>query len=56
MAQIVAPIKTTAWGGLHGLLALVLDDVDYATVTCQAVNLTDHLVQPLAVNPAIDDC
>jgi hypothetical protein len=27
MAQMVAPVKTTAWGGLHGSLALVLDDV-----------------------------
>ena len=30
MAQMVAPVKTTAWGGLHGSLALVLDDADYA--------------------------
>ncbi len=37
MMQMVAPIKTTAWGGLHGLLALVLDNVDYATVTRWAV-------------------
>jgi hypothetical protein len=55
MAQMVAPIKTTAWGGLHGSLALVLDDVDYVTVTCRAVTLTARLVQPLAVNPAIKD-
>jgi hypothetical protein len=33
MAQMVAPVKTTAWGGLHGSLALVLDDTDYAMVT-----------------------
>ena len=26
MAQIVAPVKTTAWEGHHGSLALVLDD------------------------------
>jgi hypothetical protein len=37
MAQMVAPIKTTAWDGVHGSLALVLDDIDYATVTCRAV-------------------
>ncbi len=55
MAQMVAPIKTTAWGRLHGWLALVLDDVNYATVTRQAVKLTDCLVQPPAVNPAIKD-
>jgi hypothetical protein len=53
MAQMVASIKTTAWGGLHGSLALVLDNVDYTTVTHQAVKLTDRLVQPPAVNPAI---
>ncbi len=55
MAQMVAPIKTTAWGRLHGSLALVLDNVDYATITCQAVKSTDRLVQPPAVNPAIKD-
>jgi hypothetical protein len=32
MAQMVVPIKTTAWGGLHGLLALVLDEVEYALI------------------------
>ncbi len=55
MAQMVAPIKTTAWGGLHGSLALVLNDVNYATVTRRAVTLTTCLVQPPAVNPAIKD-
>jgi hypothetical protein len=55
MAQMVAPVKTTAWGGLHGSLALVLDNVNYATVTRQAVTSTNRLVQPLAVNPAIKD-
>jgi hypothetical protein len=29
MAQMVALVKTTAWGGHHGSLTLVLDDVDY---------------------------
>ncbi len=33
MAQRVAPVNTTAWGELHGSLALVLDNADYATVT-----------------------
>ena len=55
MAQIVALVKTTVWGRLHSSLALVLDNVDYATVTCQAVKSTVHLVQPPAVNPAIKD-
>jgi hypothetical protein len=52
---MVAPIKTTAWSRLHGSLALVLDNFDYATVTCRAVTLTDRLVQPPAVNPTIKD-
>ncbi len=33
VAQMVAPVKTTAWGGLHGSLALILDEADNATVT-----------------------
>ncbi len=40
MAQMVAPVKTTAWGGLHGSLALVLDDADYAIVTHGVVTST----------------
>jgi hypothetical protein len=55
IVQMVAPVKTTAWDGLHGSLALVLDNVDYATVTRKAVTSTDRLVQPPAVNPAIED-
>jgi hypothetical protein len=33
MAQMVAPIKTTAWGGWHGSLALDLDNTDYKSIT-----------------------
>ncbi len=29
MAQMVAPVKTFTWGGQRGLLALVLDNMDY---------------------------
>jgi hypothetical protein len=53
MAQMVAPVKTTAWGRFHGSLALVLDDAGYATVTRRAVTSTNCLVQPPAVNTAI---
>ncbi len=55
MVQMVAPMKTTAWGRLHGLLALVLYDIDYATITRRVVTLTARLVQPPLVNPAIKD-
>jgi hypothetical protein len=55
MVQMVAPVKTTAWGGLHGSLALVLNIVDYATVTRRALTLTNRLIQPPAVNSAIKD-
>jgi hypothetical protein len=55
MAQMVAPVKTTAWGGLHGSCALVLNDVDYTTVKRRTVTLTARLIQPPAVNPAIKD-
>jgi hypothetical protein len=44
MVQMVTPVKKTAWGGLHGSLALVLDSVNYATVTRQAVTSTNRLV------------
>ncbi len=52
---MVTPVKTTAWGGLHGSLGLVLNDVNYATVTRWAITLTALLVQPPSVNPAVKD-
>jgi hypothetical protein len=55
IAQMVAPVKSTAWGRLHGSLALVLDDIEYATITRRAITLAARLVQPPAVNPAIKD-
>jgi hypothetical protein len=55
IAQMVAPVKTTAWGILHGSFALVLDNVDYTTITRQTVKSTNRLVQPPAVNAAIKD-
>jgi hypothetical protein len=54
VAQMVAPVKTTAWGGLHGSLALVLDDVDYATVTKNIVTLAAPLSKPTTINPKIN--
>ena len=32
MAKIVTAMETTAWGGLHGCLALVLDGIKYRQV------------------------
>jgi hypothetical protein len=46
MAQMVTPVKTVAWGGLHGSLALILDDADYATVTKNIVTLLAPLSKP----------
>ncbi len=46
MAQMVAPVKTTAWGGLHGSLALVLNNADYATVTKNIVTLSAPPTKP----------
>jgi hypothetical protein len=54
MAQMVAPVKTTAWGGLHGSLALVLDDADYKIITKAVVKSTTRLGQPASVNQKIN--
>ncbi len=55
-AQMVAPIKTTAtaWGGLHGSLALVLDDADYTTVTKNIVTSAAPLSKPTTINQKIN--
>jgi hypothetical protein len=55
LAQMVAPVKTTAWGGLHGSLALVLDDTEYAIVTRGTVTSTNWINQPPAIHPNIND-
>jgi hypothetical protein len=55
MAQMVAPVKTTAWGGLHGSLALVLDNANYEIIMKAVVKSTMHLGQPALVNPKIND-
>jgi hypothetical protein len=55
MDQMVVPGKTTAWGGLHGSLALILDDADYKIITKAVVKSTTHLGQPASVNPKNND-
>jgi hypothetical protein len=55
MAQMVAPIKTTAWGGRHGSLALVLDNTDYKSITKLTTQTTALVTQPDAVNRIITD-
>jgi hypothetical protein len=54
MAQMVAHVKTTAWGGLHGSLALVLDNVDYAMVTKNIITLLATLNKLTTINPRIN--
>ena len=53
MAQMVAPIKTTAWGGCHGSLALVLDNADYSNITKARTTSTTPVTQQNAINKGI---
>jgi hypothetical protein len=53
MAQMVAPVKITAWGGCHGSLALVLDDTDYSSITKARITSTKPVTQPDAINKDI---
>jgi hypothetical protein len=53
MTQMVAPIKTTTWGGQHGLLALVLDDTDYKSIPKLTMQTTPLVTQPDAINQGI---
>jgi hypothetical protein len=55
MAQIVAPAKTTAWegGGRHGSLTLVLNDVDYSSITKAKITSTKPVNQPDTINKGI---
>ena len=53
MAQMVAPVKTTAWGGCHGSLALVLDDADYLSITKAKITSTKPVNQSDTVNKGI---
>jgi hypothetical protein len=53
MAQMVAPIKTTTWGGCHGSLALVLNNADYASITKACITSTTPVTQVDAINKGI---
>jgi hypothetical protein len=53
MAQMVALLKTIAWGGLHGSLALVLDDTDYSSITKAKITSTKPVNQPDTINKGI---
>jgi hypothetical protein len=53
MAQMVAPVKMTAWGGRHGSLPLVLDDTDYKSITKSTTQTTALVTQPDAINQGI---
>jgi hypothetical protein len=53
MAQMVAPVKMTTWGGRHGLLTLVLDDMDYKSITKPTTQMTVLITQPDAINQGI---
>ncbi len=51
---MIAPVKTTTWGGQHGSLALVLNNADYATVTKNIVTLLAPLTKPITIKPKIN--
>jgi hypothetical protein len=53
MAQMVTPVKTTAWGGHHGSLALVLDDADNSSITKAKITSTKPVTQSDAINKGI---
>jgi hypothetical protein len=54
IAQMVPLVKTTTWGDLHGSLAFVLNNKDYATVTKNIVTLLAPLTKPTTINPKIN--
>ena len=45
LAKITAAIKTTAWGGQHGSLALFLDDENYRVATRKSAASTAILTK-----------
>ena len=53
MAQMITLVKTSAWGGLHGSLALVLNDANYTTITKGTVTSTAPVAPTNAVNKKI---
>jgi hypothetical protein len=55
MAQMVAPVKTTAWSGPHGSLAPVLNNADHATVTKNIITLLAPLSKPTTIKPKINE-
>ncbi len=52
-AQMVTPVKSTAWGGLHGSLALILKDTVYATVAKNIITSAAPLSILTTIDPKI---
>ncbi len=53
--KIAAQVKTTNWGGRHGHLALVLNDLEYQSATGDNALVTTRQVKPSQVHPLIDN-
>ena len=53
MVQMVAPVKTTAWGGRHGFLVRVLDGADYLSITKAKITSSKPVNQPDTINKSI---
>ena len=53
ICKITAQVMTTAFGGKHGHLALVLNDAEYCTATGNETARPDRLASPPHVHPEI---
>ena len=53
ICKIAAQVRTTAFGGKHGHLVLVLDNAEYQTATTDPTLTTDRLASPPHVHPEL---
>ena len=53
ICKIAAQVRTTAFGGRHGHLALVLNDAEYQSATTDPALRTDRLASPPHVHSSL---
>ena len=54
VAVVASAVKTSQWGGKHGHLALIVNEVKYRLITTMATSILDRQVKPASTDPNID--
>ena len=54
VALAASAVKTSQWGGKHGHLAPIVNEVKYRLITATTTSIVDRQVKPAGTDPKID--